>query len=88
MVQRLVEVREEFNEPEIIDSKDILSHVTEPEPVRVHSETRPHLGQALVNQMLRSVRSRLCFCGCAGIRPVCGGKTGAFVEAFHGGFQT
>ena len=26
--------RDEFNEPEIIDSKDILAHLEEPEPVR------------------------------------------------------
>ena len=54
--------REEFNEPEIIDSKDILAHLKEPEPVRVHSgETVLIFDQVLGSPVSPSAQSRQCF---------------------------
>ena len=54
--------REEFNEPEIIDSNTILDNSSDPEPVRIHSgETRPNFILVLEIPRLLFVLSKLCF---------------------------
>ncbi len=81
--------RKEFNEPEIIDSKDILDSSTDPEPVRIHSgETRPNFkpsfGEAI--DSVRSVKTML-FADVKAFSRLVEEKTGSFVEAFHGGIS-
>ena len=54
--------RTEFNEPEVIDSKNILENLEEPEPVRIHSgETRLISLRVLVSHVIPFDRLRLCF---------------------------
>jgi len=81
--------REEFNEPEIIDSKDILAHLKEPEPVRVHSgETRPNFRPSFgeSSHSVRSIKTML-FADVQAFSRVVEDKTGSFVESFHGGIS-
>ena len=81
--------REEFNEPEIIDSKDILAHLEKPEPVRIHSgETRPNFRPSF-GESVNSVRSikTMLFADVQAFSRVVEDKTGEFVEAFHGGIS-
>ena len=81
--------REEFNEPDIIDSKGILAHLEKPEPVRIHSgETRPNFRPSF-GESVNSVRSikTMLFADVQAFSRVVEDKTGEFVEAFHGGIS-
>ena len=81
--------RNEFNEPEVIDSKNILETLNEPEPVRIHSgETRPNFTPSFgdSNQSIRSIKTML-FADVQAFSRVVEEKTGSFVEAFHGGIS-
>jgi class 3 adenylate cyclase len=81
--------RSEFNEPEIIDSVEILDIAGEPEPVRFHSgETRPHLIPTFGDSSIsfRSVKIML-FADVKAFTGLIEAKTGEFVEAFHGGIS-
>ncbi len=81
--------REEFNEPEVIDPKDILEHIDEPEPFRIHSgETRPDFTPSFgeISESVRSIKTML-FADVQAFSRVVEEKTGSFVEAFHGGIS-
>ena len=61
--------REEFNEPEIIDSNTILDNSSDPEPVRIHSgETRPNFIPSLEILDCSSFCQNYAFCRCQGLQ--------------------
>ena len=81
--------REEFNEPEIIDSNTILDNSSDPEPVRIHSgETRPNFIPSFGDSStaLRSVKIML-FADVKAFSGLVEEKTSEFVDAFHGGIS-
>lgn len=81
--------REEFNEPEIIDSKTILDNSNDPEPVRIHSgETRPNFIPSFGDSStaIRSVKIML-FADVKAFSGLVEEKTSEFVDAFHGGIS-